>query len=137
MLQAPRNITPQLQIYMHTAGTTCTFACSWPVWSRIVLPASLALSCTAGTAVFVLMPVAAYRAEERKRKLREAAQATAESGVDTKVFGDSDYMVGEDARTPNVHSRQVCFQSACAVCKLQIHHCMFQDCSCRLESYVH
>lgn len=47
------------------------------------------------------------RAEERKRKLREAAHEAAETGTDRKVFGDSEYMVGEDARTPNVHSRQV------------------------------
>ena len=47
-----------------------------------------------------------YRAEERRRKLREAADASASSGQDQQVFDDSDYMVGEDARTPNVHSRQ-------------------------------
>lgn len=46
------------------------------------------------------------RAEERKRKLREAADADRSSGEDKQVFSDSDYMVGEDARTPNVHSRQ-------------------------------
>ena len=27
---------------------------------------------------------------------------------DLQVFNDSDYMMSEDARTPNVHSRQVC-----------------------------
>eukprot|EP01025_Chloroclados_australasicus_P041015 TRINITY_DN4321_c0_g1_i2.p3 TRINITY_DN4321_c0_g1~~TRINITY_DN4321_c0_g1_i2.p3 ORF type:complete len:114 (-),score=14.59 TRINITY_DN4321_c0_g1_i2:505-846(-) len=44
--------------------------------------------------------------EERKRKLREAADISAETGRDQKVFEDSDYMMSEDARTPNVHSRQ-------------------------------
>lgn len=55
-----------------------------------------------------LQSISVCRAEERKRKLREAAQASAETGMDQKVFTDSEYMVGEDARTPNVHSRQVC-----------------------------
>ena len=38
--------------------------------------------------------------------LREAADASASSGKDQQVFDDSNYMVGEDARTPNIHSRQ-------------------------------
>jgi hypothetical protein len=35
------------------------------------------------------------------------AEADRASGKDQQVFKDSDYMMGEDARTPNVHSRQV------------------------------
>jgi hypothetical protein len=49
----------------------------------------------------------AFRAEERRRKLREAADQAAETGRDTQVFNDSAYSLGEDAHTPNVHSRQV------------------------------
>lgn len=49
---------------------------------------------------------ATCRAEERRRRLREAADASASSGQDQQVFDDSNYMLGEDARTPNIHTRQ-------------------------------
>lgn len=54
-------------------------------------------------------------AEERKRRLREVAEADRASGKDQQVFKDSEYMMGEDARTPNVHSRQVP-PPACVLC---------------------
>ena len=47
------------------------------------------------------------RNEERKARLREAATGIAESGQDQRVFEDSNYAMSEEARTPNVHSRQV------------------------------
>eukprot|EP00892_Ulva_mutabilis_P009578 jgi/Ulvmu1/6993/UM033_0051.1 len=68
----------------------------------LVLPGMM----LAGPALARDAEAAKAAAEERKRKLREAAHASAETGTDHKVFGDSNYMVGEEARTPNVHSRQ-------------------------------
>jgi hypothetical protein len=46
------------------------------------------------------------RAEERRRKLREAAEATVSTGKDTEAFEDSNYSLSEESRTPNIHSRQ-------------------------------
>lgn len=46
------------------------------------------------------------RAEERRRKLREAAEATANTGTDTEPFEQSQYSLSEESRTPNIHSRQ-------------------------------
>ena len=48
----------------------------------------------------------AFRAEERKRKLREAAAETERTGQDQPAFEDSAYSLPEDSRTPNIHSRQ-------------------------------
>eukprot|EP00775_Hariotina_reticulata_P010638 gene10638-10796_t len=45
--------------------------------------------------------------EARKNKLRETASGIKTSGKDQQVFKSSDYMVSEEARTPNVHSRQI------------------------------
>jgi hypothetical protein len=47
------------------------------------------------------------RKEARKNKLRETASGIKTTGKDQQVFRTSDYMVSEEARTPNVHSRQV------------------------------
>jgi hypothetical protein len=40
------------------------------------------------------------RKEERKRKLREAAEASAESGRGEGAFGSPEYGVPDDASTP-------------------------------------
>lgn len=45
-------------------------------------------------------------AEARKEKLKEAAGGMKEKGVTQDAFQDSKYSVSEEARTPNVHSRQ-------------------------------
>jgi hypothetical protein len=44
--------------------------------------------------------------EARRAKLKGTAGAMKESGKDQQIFKQSDYMVSEEARTPNVHSRQ-------------------------------
>ncbi|WIA39580.1 hypothetical protein OEZ86_005664 [Tetradesmus obliquus] len=44
--------------------------------------------------------------EARKAKLRGTAESMKSSGKDQQTFKESDYMVSEEARTPNVHSRQ-------------------------------
>ncbi|KAF6253168.1 hypothetical protein COO60DRAFT_463145 [Scenedesmus sp. NREL 46B-D3] len=44
--------------------------------------------------------------EARKAKLRGNAESMKASGKDQQTFKQSDYMVSEEARTPNVHSRQ-------------------------------
>jgi hypothetical protein len=74
-------------------------------------PSALSQGAGAFNAEFVWHVIEAgilvFRAEERRRKLREAADQAAETGRDTQVFNDSAYSLGEDAHTPNVHSRQV------------------------------
>lgn len=44
--------------------------------------------------------------EARKQKLHSTAGGIKDTGKDQQVFKDSDYMVSEEARTPNIHSRQ-------------------------------
>eukprot|EP00878_Enallax_costatus_P000744 GHUV01000860.1.p1 GENE.GHUV01000860.1~~GHUV01000860.1.p1 ORF type:complete len:124 (+),score=36.44 GHUV01000860.1:129-500(+) len=44
--------------------------------------------------------------EARRAKLKGTAGNIKETGKDQQVFRSSDYMVSEEARTPNVHSRQ-------------------------------
>ncbi|KAI8472607.1 MAG: hypothetical protein J3K34DRAFT_519642 [Monoraphidium minutum] len=80
------------------------------------VPRRAILSGAAGAAAALLLGVqraqaqdyeAALAAKEaRKAKLRDAAGGIKTSGKDKQVFKDSEYMVSEEARTPNVHSRQ-------------------------------
>jgi hypothetical protein len=49
----------------------------------------------------------ACRKEARKAKLRDTAGSMKKTGEDKQTFKDAEYSVSEEARTPNIHSRQV------------------------------
>ena len=49
--------------------------------------------------------IAIHSADERKEKLKEAAEKMRDKGVTQSAFTDSRYAVSED-KTPNIHSRQ-------------------------------
>lgn len=44
--------------------------------------------------------------EARKAKLRDTAGSMKKTGEDKQTFKDAEYAVSEEARTPNIHSRQ-------------------------------
>lgn len=75
---------------------------------NIVLSSSLMALMTSEEADAKDLKEAQAEKEARKKALREAAGNIARSGKDVEggVFPSPEYSVSEEARTPNVHSRQ-------------------------------